>query len=239
MLAQRVSRLWFVSFVAGSILLGVPATASAAAPVCPTQARLYQLPAGLTWTHPRPNCTDADGDPIEIRITDEPEFGTFDPPGQIPIDQVRTYTAKADAANNRDVIKFVAVAGGEESNEFQVDVWILPAHSAPVCKDLALNMQAGASVAIAPECVDADGDDFTGATDLHRRRTVRGQGHHDVRRRRRMEADVGAADGDDLGRILARATRADERQDRTDARPSRAAVTSRAPARHPAHGDGE
>lgn len=162
MLAQRVSRFCFVSVVGGLVLLGAPGTASAAPPECTEPARaLYQLPAGLTWTHPRANCTDADGDPIEIMITDEPEFGTFDPPGQIPIDQVRTYTAKADAAGNRDVIKFKAVAAGEESAEFQVDVWILPGNTAPVCKDLALTMQAGASVAIAPECVDAENDTFT------------------------------------------------------------------------------
>jgi hypothetical protein len=71
------------------------------------------------------------------------------------------YTAKADAAGNRDTMKFVAVANGERSNEFQVDVWILPAHSAPVCKDVAITVQAGSTVAIAPDCVDPDGDAFT------------------------------------------------------------------------------
>ena len=45
-------------------------------------------------------------------------------------------------------MKFRAVtpANGEVSDEFQIDVWILPANSAPVCKDLALNVQAGTSV---------------------------------------------------------------------------------------------
>jgi hypothetical protein len=171
MLAQRVSRLWFVGIVAGLILLGGPGTASAAAPTCPTQTRLYELPAGLPWTHPRPACRDADNDPITIRITDGPEFGTFAPDDlEYPIDEPRTYTANADAAGQRDVMKFKAIAGGQESNEFQIDVWILPAHSAPVCKDLALSVQAGASVAIAPDCVDADGDRFelhVGETPVH------------------------------------------------------------------------
>ena len=49
----------------------------------------------MKWKHPRPNCTDADGDPINIMITDEPEFGTFDPAGEIAIDEVRWYTANA------------------------------------------------------------------------------------------------------------------------------------------------
>ena len=162
MLAQRVSRLWFVSFVAGFILLGGPGTAGAAAPECPTQTRLYNLPAGLTWTHPRPNCTDADGDAISIEITEPSEFGVFDPPGTIPINQLRTYTANADAAGQRDSMKFRAVtlSNGEVSGEFQIDVLILPANSAPVCNDLALNVQAGASVVIAPACVDADGDTY-------------------------------------------------------------------------------
>lgn len=162
MLAQRVSRLWFVSVVAAFVLLGVPGTASAAPPTCDEPARvLYQLPAGLTWTHPRADCTDPDGDPINIEISEPPEFGTFDPPGAIPINQIRTYTANADAAGNRDSMKFRAVTpNGEASPDFQVDVWILPAHSAPTCKDLTLDVKAGASVAIAPVCVDADGDDY-------------------------------------------------------------------------------
>ena len=169
MLAQRVSRLWFVGVVAGFVLFGAPGTASAEAPKCPTTTRLYELPAGLTWPHPRAACTDADNDPIKIMLTDPPEFGTFDPPFKLPfnspdnlisIDTELEYTANADAAGNRDVMKFKAVAGGEESNEFEIDVWILPANSLPVCKDLALNVQAGSSIAIAPECTDANGSTF-------------------------------------------------------------------------------
>jgi hypothetical protein len=162
MLAQRVSRLWLLSVVAGFILLGGPGTASAAPPVCDEPERvLYQLPAGLKWTHPRASCTDPDGDPIRIEISEPSEFGTFDPPGRIPIDAVRTYQANADAAGKRDSMKFRAVtANGDASDEFQVDVWILPANSAPACNDLALTVQAGATVVIAPQCVDADGDSF-------------------------------------------------------------------------------
>ena len=55
---------------------------------------------------------------------------------------------------------FVAHAGGEKSKQFSVEVWILPTHYAPVCKDLAVTVQAGASVALAPECVDPDQDSF-------------------------------------------------------------------------------
>jgi Bacterial Ig domain len=156
-----MSRIWFVSVTAGLLLLGVPASAQAAAPVCPADPALYELPAGLTWLNPRPACTDADGDAITIQVADPPDFGSLSPDGPQPIDARRFYTAKADAAGNRDSIKFVAVANGEQSNEFQVDVWILPAHRPPVCKDLAASVRAGSSVAIAPSCVDPDGDTFT------------------------------------------------------------------------------
>jgi hypothetical protein len=163
MLAQRVSKLWFASIVAGLVVLGgAPGIASAAPPSCDEPERaLYQLPAGLTWTHPRANCTDPEGDPITIEITQQPTYGTFDPADPLPIDQVRSYTAKADAAGQRDSLKWRATTQDGASPEFQVDVWILPGHSAPACKDLALSVQAGTSVAIAPECVDADGDSFT------------------------------------------------------------------------------
>jgi hypothetical protein len=119
--------------------------------------RPYELPAGLTWLNPRAPCTDADGDAITIEVVDPPDFGTLQPDGTQPIEMERFYTAKADAAGNRDTMKFVAVANGERSNEFQVDVWILPAHSEPVCKDVAIAVQAGSTVAIAPDCVDSDG----------------------------------------------------------------------------------
>jgi hypothetical protein len=158
---MSVQRGWFVSVVAVLLLPGMPATASAAPPQCAPEPRLYELPAGLTWLHPRAPCVDPDGDPITIEIVDPPDFGSFQPDGPQPIDVERRYTAKPDAAGNRDSMKFVAVANGERSNEFQVDVWILPPHSAPVCKDLALSVQAGSSVAIAPDCVDPDGDTFT------------------------------------------------------------------------------
>ena len=160
MLAQRVSRLWFGSVVAGFVLLGTAGTASAAPPTCPGEnARtLDELPAGVTCTHPQAKCSDADGDPITIEITEPPEFGTFEPAGPLPINEIRRYTANADAAGSRDSMKWQAVSADGRSDEYQVDVWILPANSVPVCKDLALNVQAGTSVVIAPECVDADGD---------------------------------------------------------------------------------
>lgn len=160
MLAQRVSRMWFVSVAAGFLLLGVPGTASAAAPVCTPDPALYELPAGLTWLNPRAPCKDDDGDAITVEVVDPPDYGTLQPDGPQPIATRRFYTAKSDAAGNRDSMKFVAVANGERSNEFRVDVWILPAHSAPVCKDLAITARAGSTVAIAPSCVDPDGDTF-------------------------------------------------------------------------------
>jgi hypothetical protein len=156
-----MSRIWFVSLTAaGLLLLAVPASAPAAAPVCAADPALYELPAGLTWLNPRAPCTDADGDAITVEVADPPDFGSLSPDDPQPIDARRLYTAKADAAGNRDSMKFVAVANGERSNEFQVDVWILPAHQPPVCKDLAVSVRAGSSVAIAPSCVDPDGDTF-------------------------------------------------------------------------------
>ena len=68
MFAQRASRVWLVSVVAGLLLLGVPGTASAAAPQCTPEPSLYQLPAGLTWLNPRAPCTDEDGDPITVDV---------------------------------------------------------------------------------------------------------------------------------------------------------------------------
>jgi hypothetical protein len=160
MVTQRVSRVWFAGVAAGFLLLGVPGTASAAAPVCAPSSALYELPAGLTWLNPRAPCTDADGDSITVDVVDPPDYGTLRPDGPQPIAVKRFYTAKADAAGHRDSMKFVAIANGERSNEFGVDVWILPTHSPPVCKDLAITVEAGSSVAIAPDCVDADGDAF-------------------------------------------------------------------------------
>jgi Bacterial Ig domain len=155
-----MSRIPFATVAAVLFLLAVPAVAPAAAPTCSADAALYELPAGLTWLNPRAPCTDADGDAITIEVADAPDFGSLSPDGAQPIDARRFYTAKADAAGNRDSMKFVAVANGERSNEFQVDVWILPAHQPPVCQDLAVSVRAGSSVAIAPSCVDPDGDRF-------------------------------------------------------------------------------
>ena len=158
---MRMMRVWFISSVVGGLLaLCVPGTAIGAAPQCAADPALYQLPAGLTWLNPRAPCTDADGDAITVEVVDPPDFGTLAPDGPQPIGVERWYTAKPDAAGNRDSMTFVAVANGERSNEFQVDVWILPAHSAPVCKDRALTVKAGSAVAITPDCVDADGDSF-------------------------------------------------------------------------------
>jgi hypothetical protein len=156
----RMSRICFAGIAAGLLLPGLPGTSSAAAPVCTADPALYELPAGLTWTNPRAPCSDADGDAITIEVVDPPDYGTLQPDGAQAIDVRRLYTAKPDAAGNRDSMKFVAVANGEQSNEFQVDVWILPAHSAPVCTDLAITVRAGSSIPIAPHCVDADGDAF-------------------------------------------------------------------------------
>src|ERR1044071_10430323 len=136
-----MSRIWFVAIAAGLILLGVTGTASAAVPVCAPDPALYELPAGLTWLNPRAPCTDADGDAITVQVTDPPDHGTLQPDGTQPIDAKRFYTANANAAGIRDSMKFVAVANGEQANEFQADVWILPAHSAPVCKELAVAVQ--------------------------------------------------------------------------------------------------
>ena len=158
---QRAWAMWFVSGVAGLCALCLPPVASAAAPQCVAEPSLYELPAGLTWLNPRAPCTDADGDPITVEVVNPPTFGTLKPEGAQPIGVERWYTAKPDATGNRDSMTFAAVANGERSNEFQVDVWILPVHSAPVCNDVALNVQAGSSVAVIPNCVDPDHDTFT------------------------------------------------------------------------------
>ena len=160
MLAHRALKLWFVGVLAGLLLAVVPSTAAAAAPQCTVEPALYSLPAGLTWLNPQAPCTDADGDAITVEVVDGPDFGTLQPDGAQPIGIKRFYSAKGDAAGNRDSMKFVAVANGERSNVFQVDVWILPPHMPPACKDVAVRVRAGSSIAIAPECVDADGDSF-------------------------------------------------------------------------------
>src|SRR4051794_39561496 len=143
---QRAWVMWSVSGVAALCALCLPRAASAAVPQCAAEPSLYELPAGLTWLNPRAPCTDANGDTITVEVVDPPKFGTLNPGGAQPIGAQRWYTAKPDAAGNRDSMTFAAVANGERSNEFQVDVWILPPHSAPVCKDVALDVQAGSSV---------------------------------------------------------------------------------------------
>jgi hypothetical protein len=155
------ARLWFGTVLAGLALLAVPSAASAAPPVCDAGPYLYDLPAGLTHVHPQAPCTDADGDPISVQVTDAPDYGTLEPPGTIANDEVRYYTANADAAGKRDTMTFVAVANGETSNAMTVDVVIKPANHVPVCADVAVSVQRGASVAIpAPACSDADGDAY-------------------------------------------------------------------------------
>jgi hypothetical protein len=153
--------MWFVSGVAALCALCLPQAASAAAPQCAAEPSLYELPAGLTWLNPRAPCTDADGDAITVEVVEPPKFGTLSPAGTQPIGVERRYKANPNAAGNRDSMTFAAVANGERSNEFEVDVWILPAHSAPMCNDVRLNVQAGASVAVLPSCVDPDHDTFT------------------------------------------------------------------------------
>ncbi len=154
-------RLWFAAFVAGLALLVVPSAASAAAPTCDAGPYLYDLPAGLTHVHPRAPCTDPDGDAISVQVSVAPQFGTLEPAGAAPIDQVRYYTANADAGERRDTMTFVAVAGGETSNPFTADVVIKPPNHVPVCADVAVTVPRGAPIAIpAPQCTDADGDAF-------------------------------------------------------------------------------
>jgi Bacterial Ig domain len=160
MSAHRGPRLWYVSLAIGVALPLAPGTASAAAPVCEGGPFLYALPAGLTHLNPRADCKDPDGDPITIEVRTPPHLGTLSPEGTVPIDELRFYTANADAATlpaPRDMMTFVAHAGGEESNPIRLDVRILPPDHAPVCQDLAVSVEAGHSVSVpAPQCADAD-----------------------------------------------------------------------------------
>src|SRR3954464_14014361 len=117
-----MSRISFATVAAVLFLLALPAAAPPAAPVCTADPALYELPAGLTWLNPRAPCTDADGDSMTIEVVDPPKFGTLNPGGAQPIGVERWYTANPNAAGNRDSMKFVAVANGERSNEFQVEV---------------------------------------------------------------------------------------------------------------------
>ena len=160
MTAHRGAPLWYVSLAIGIAMLLVPASASAAPPVCQGGPFLYDLPAGLTHVNPRAPCTDADGDAITIEVRTPPHLGTLSPAGTIPINEIRFYTANADAANMpapRDRMTFVAHAGGEESNPVTIDVRIKPPDSPPVCDDLAVTATSGHSTQIpTPHCVDPD-----------------------------------------------------------------------------------
>jgi Bacterial Ig domain len=162
MTSHRAGRLWYVGLAIGIAMLLVPASANAAPPVCKGGPFLYDLPAGLTHVNPRAPCTDADGDAITIEVLTAPHLGTLSPAGTIPINEIRFYTANADAANlpaPRDTMTFVAVAGGEQSNPVRIDVRIKPPDSAPVCDDLAVTATAGHSTQIpTPQCVDPDSD---------------------------------------------------------------------------------
>jgi hypothetical protein len=162
MSAHRGPRPWYVGLAIGVAMLLMPGSASAAPPVCEGGPFLYDLPAGLTHVNPRAPCTDADGDAITIEVRTPPHLGKLTPAGTIPIDEVRFYTANADAANApapRDTMTFVAHAGGEESSPVTIDVKILPPNHAPVCDDLAVTVTSGHSVRIpTPHCVDADND---------------------------------------------------------------------------------
>lgn len=144
--------------VAGSLLL--PAAASAAAPVCsPATGLEANVQAGEFINLPQAPCSDSDGDPISIEITQAPIYGTLAPPGTQPIGTQRRYTADADAGGQTDVIKFRAVAGGENSNEATLEINISENH-APVCPaQVDLSVESGKPLVIQHHpCTDADGD---------------------------------------------------------------------------------
>jgi hypothetical protein len=128
------------------LVLLAPAAAGAVPPSCVNEPYVVALPAGVTTVAPTGACIDIDHDPIEIEITDSPDFGTLDPPGTIPIEQERRYTTNADAQGKTDVIKYRAVAAGEDSNEVTVEVNIGPVNRAPVCGDVAFSTPAGNSI---------------------------------------------------------------------------------------------
>ena len=145
---------------AGLVTLAWPASAHAAAPVCsPATGLAASVQAGEFIHLPPAPCSDADGDAIEIELTQAPIHGTLTPPGTQPIGTQRTYTADADAGGQTDVIKFRAVAGGESSNEATLDIDITPNH-APVCPaQTTLTVESGKQLVIAKNpCTDADGD---------------------------------------------------------------------------------
>ena len=149
-----------------AIPLLVPATASAVPPVCePATGLEANVQAGASIDLPAAPCTDDDGDAIDIEVTMGPAHGTLDPSGTQPIGTQRTYTADADAGGEVDVIKFRAVAGGENSNEATLEINIGANHP-PVClTPLRTTVEAGQELLLsgAPgvPCDDADGDLLT------------------------------------------------------------------------------
>jgi hypothetical protein len=90
-----------------------PAAASAAPPTCNVpDGFLIEVEAGQTLTLPEVPCSDPDGDPISLEITQQPTHGTLSPSGTAPLGEARTYTAHSPGD---DSISFRALAGGEAS----------------------------------------------------------------------------------------------------------------------------
>jgi Bacterial Ig domain len=149
-----------VAACVGAISLLAPAAAEAAAPVCsPATGLVANVQEGESITLPQAPCTDSDGDPISIEVTQAPTLGTVNPPGTQPIATQRTYTANDDAGGQTDVIKFRAVAGGENSNEATLEINISQ-NTAPVCPaQVTLTVESGKQLVITKNpCTDADGD---------------------------------------------------------------------------------
>lgn len=139
-----------------------PAAASAAAPVCsPATGLEANVQEGEFINLPQAPCTDSDGDPISIEITQAPTLGTLTPTGTQPIATQRKYTADADAGGQTDVIKFDAVTtnNNQHSNVAELQINISENH-APVCPaNVDLSVESGKPLVISRHpCTDADGD---------------------------------------------------------------------------------
>jgi hypothetical protein len=156
MLAQTGPRLWWTTLAAGFLVLVFAQAASAAAPVCDTALRQVSIPAGSSHENPRAPCTDDDNDAITIQTVTAPSHGTLTPSGDVSIDDPQTYTAAADAAGTTDTMTFRAVAGGEQSADFSIEVQIGEPDQAPVCNDATATVQSGESVAVALSCDDPE-----------------------------------------------------------------------------------
>lgn len=102
--------------------LAMPAGADAAAPTCdvPSDFQL-DMEAGQTISVPTPPCSDADGDPISIEVTQQPAHATLSPSGTAPLDTGRTLTANSAGD---DSMAFRAVAAGEASPSYGVAIRI-------------------------------------------------------------------------------------------------------------------